>query len=56
MVLVTLCVQLMPGTAGGRIELMVGANLSILPQFSDTHLTAAEMGFKGKNAKKQFLS
>ena len=40
----TLCVQLLTGTADGRMELlMMGANFSFLPRFSDTHLTTAEI-------------
>ena len=40
----TLCVQLLTGTADGRTELlMMGANFSFLPRFSDTHLTTAEI-------------
>ena len=53
--MVTLCVQLVAGAADGRIELVMGANLSTLPQFSDTHLTAAEMDFKGKTCKETSL-
>ena len=43
------------GAADGRIELVMGANLSTLPQSSDTHLTAAEMDFKGKTFKETSL-